>query len=73
MYSHVHRCLNIALQVKQLSKFLSPRTVTKPALSLGFDLWVRSFPEREEPLLSFCTSLSIKWLEASQSLPSINM
>lgn len=36
--SHVYRCLNIAQGVKQISRFLGLRTVTKPVLSLGFDL-----------------------------------
>lgn len=46
--SQVYRCLNIALGVKKISKFLGLRTVTKPVLSLGFDLWVENFLGREE-------------------------
>lgn len=53
----VYRCLNRALGVKQISRFLSLRTVTKPVLSLGFDHQVEIFLEWEEstvPVTSWC-------------------
>lgn len=53
-----YRCLNKALGVKQISKFLSLRTVTKPVLSLGFDLQIEIFLEWEESRLSFCIACS---------------